>query len=83
MDIGFFNPGEICRAVEKSVVDHYVRKDFKEFSYLTVEPPEWAKWTTAIVTLLITFLISRWATINELGPGGDFGDFFLKRWSKH
>jgi hypothetical protein len=81
MDIGFFNPASICRVVEKSVVDHYVRKDFKEFSYLTVDPPEWAKWVTAIVTLLITFFISRWATINESGPGGSVRDFFSRKWT--
>lgn len=81
MDIGFFNPASICRVVEKSVVDHYVRKDFKEFSYLTVDPPEWAKWVTAIVTLLITFFISMWATINESGPGGSVRDFFSRKWT--
>ncbi len=81
MNIGFFNPASICRVVEKSVVDHYIRKDFKEFSYLTVDPPEWAKWVTAIVTLLITFFISRWATINESGPGGSVRDFFSRKWT--
>jgi hypothetical protein len=80
MNIGFFNPEAICRVVEKSVVGYYKRKDFKEFSYLTVEPPEWAKWVTAIVTALITFLISRWATINQSGPGGSFRDFFTREW---
>ncbi len=81
MGIGFFNPGAICKVVEKSVTDHYKRKDFKEFSYLSVEPPEWAKWVTAIVTALITFFVSRWATINEAGPGGTFQDFFNRKWT--
>jgi hypothetical protein len=64
------------------VIKEYKRKDFKEFSYLTVEPPEWAIWVTAIVTALITFFVSRWATINEAGSGDNsFSSFFHKKWN--
>ena len=64
MNIGTLDPTRICKSVEGVVINEYKRKDFREFSYLTVEPPEWAIWTTAIITALITFFISRWATMN-------------------
>lgn len=82
MKIGKFKPLEISEAVENSVVEHYVRKDFKEFSYLSVDPPTWTIWVTALITSLITILVSRWATLNEAGPGGNLSDFFTRRWSR-
>lgn len=83
MNIGTLDPMRICRAVEGVVVREYKRKDFKEFSYLTVEPPTWAFWVTAVVTALITFFVSRWATINESGPGNNSPQsFFEKRWDR-
>jgi hypothetical protein len=82
MKIGKFKPLEISEAVENSVVEHYVRKDFKEFSYLSVDPPTWTIWVTSLITSLITILVSRWATLNEAGPGGNLSDFFTRRWSR-
>jgi hypothetical protein len=83
MNIGTLDPMRICRAVEGVVIKEYKRKDFKEFSYLTVEPPEWAIWTTAIITALITFFISRWATMNEAEGGNtSFSAFFEKRYKR-
>lgn len=83
MNIGTLDPMRICRAVEGVVVREYKRKDFKEFSYLTVEPPTWAFWVTAIITALITFFVSRWATINESGPGNNsFSSFFERKWNR-
>lgn len=83
MNIGTLDPLRICRAVESVVIKEYKRKDFKEFSYLTVEPPAWAYWVTAIVTALTTFFLSRWATMNEAGPeNNSFGSFFDRKWNK-
>lgn len=80
MEVGTLDPLKICRAVEGVVLKEYKRKDFKEFSYLTVEPPAWAIWVTAIITALITFFISRWATMNEAGNGDNsFGSFFERK----
>lgn len=80
MEVGTLDPLKICRAVEGIVLKEYKRKDFKEFSYLTVEPPAWAIWITAIITALITFFISRWATMNEAGNGdSSFGSFFERK----
>jgi hypothetical protein len=43
----------------------YERKDFKEFDYLTIDPPKWAIITTYIATLLITVVVCFWAVNNE------------------
>ena len=86
MNIGTLDPMRICRAVEGVVLKEYKRKDFKEFSYLTVEPPTWAFWVTGIITTLITFFVSRWATQNEAGNGSNsFSSFFERKrpdWTK-
>lgn len=80
MGVGTLDPLKICRAVEGVVLKEYKRKDFREFSYLTVDPPAWAIWVTAIITALITFFISRWATMNEAGNGDNsFGSFFERK----
>jgi hypothetical protein len=80
MEIGKFDPVAISNRVEGVVRSKYKRKDFREFSYLTVDPPGWSIWVTAILTAIITFLISRWATINDIGneEGGN-GNFFDRR----
>ena len=43
----------------------YERKDFKEFDYVTVEPPTWAIIVTFILTIAITFGLCYWAVVNE------------------
>jgi len=49
-----FNPDSIANVTWRNVEKEWKRKDFKEFSYITVDPPGWAKWVTWIVTILIT-----------------------------
>lgn len=61
-----FNPENIAHSVWSQVEKEFKRKDFKEFSYITVEPPTWAKWVTFIVTLLITGGLCWWAVVNEI-----------------
>ncbi len=43
----------------------FVRRDFKEFNYLTVEPPMWAIVLTYLLTALINIGISWWIINNE------------------
>ena len=43
----------------------YERKDFKEFNYLTVDPPTWAIVTTFLVTILSTFGLCYWGVVNN------------------
>jgi len=43
----------------------FVRRDFKEFNYLTVEPPTWAVVLTYILTVLVNIGVCWWAIRNE------------------
>jgi len=43
----------------------FVRRDFKEFSYLTVEPPMWSILLTYFLTLLVNIGLSFWLVNNE------------------
>lgn len=49
--------------------EEFVRKQFADFSYLTVEPPLWAVITTYVVTLLVNIGLSWWLVINEFHEG--------------
>lgn len=63
--------------------EKFVRKHFKDFSYLTVDPPMWSIWTTYIITLLITAGCSVWSIFNQFNednPTGD-GGYGRRRWS--
>lgn len=80
MEVGKLDPVKICNRVESVVRAKYKRKNFEEFSYLTVDPPEWSIWVTAILTAIITFLLSRWATVNDMGNEGEGnGNFFDRK----
>jgi hypothetical protein len=43
----------------------FVRRDFKEFNYLTVEPPGWAVILTYFLTLAVNLGLSLWIIRNE------------------
>lgn len=45
--------------------EQFVRRDFTEFSYLTVEPPGWMIALTFFLTLLVNVVISFWIVKNE------------------
>ncbi len=66
-----FDPDSIARSVWSQVDKEFKRKDFKEFSYITVEPPTWSKWVTFIVTILITFGLCYWAIVNDIDHEDD------------
>ena len=50
------------------VSKHFVRRDFKEFDYLTVEPSTGAVVTVYIITLLMTVFCCVFAVQNEADP---------------
>jgi hypothetical protein len=75
-----FKPDYIAESVWTNVEREYKRKDFKEFSYVTVEPPTWAKWTTFFITLIITALVCWWAIVNEVDSEYDpIREYFRNR----
>lgn len=56
---------EIASFTQREIDKSFVRRDFKEFSYLTVEPPTWAVILTYILTILINIGLSFWIIENE------------------
>ena len=64
MQQGNFSFTGIQGVLEKNM-SKYERKDFKEFDYVTVEPPTWAIIVTFILTIAITFGLCYWAVVNE------------------
>jgi hypothetical protein len=71
-------------AAEKS----FIRKEFIDFNYLTVEPPAWAIITTYLITLLIAAGIGVWAVLNDLNEEDDpltnsIQDWWNERFGKY
>ena len=56
----------ITQVLVKDLKTNFIRKEFEDFSYLTVDPPFWAIITTYILTLLITVGMSYWAVNNDI-----------------
>jgi hypothetical protein len=61
-----FNAENIAHGVWVKTEKYYQRKNFKEFSYVTVEPPTWAIWVTFFVTIGISFGVCWWAINNQI-----------------
>lgn len=66
----------VANHVGQGVNDKWVRKHFKDFNYLTVEPPEWAIWTTYIVTVVLCIGLALWAVLNRADAGAGFEEVF-------
>jgi hypothetical protein len=62
----------IVNMMSKSVGQGFIRKDFHEFDYITVDPPTWAVALTFLLTLAINIGISYWVITNE------FNNFWKK-----
>ncbi len=59
---------ELGKAVDYAAVkidNGFVRKDFKQFDYLTVEPPMWAVLLTYILALIMNAGIAVWVIRNQ------------------
>lgn len=55
----------IADYTQKQVDKDFVRRSFKEFNYLTVEPPMWAVILTYLLTILINVGLSYWIIRND------------------
>lgn len=49
----------------KNIQATWVKKDFREFNYLTIDPPGWSIVVTYLVTLLMNIALSFWLVLNE------------------
>ena len=62
------NKLDLCKLadyIQPQINKQFIRKDFKEFDYLTVEPPTWAIVLTYILTIIINVGLSAWIIQNE------------------
>jgi hypothetical protein len=75
-----FNFVKIKEAIDKNM-PKYVKKDFKEFSYITVDPPTWAIVTTFLVTILTTAGLCWWAVANDYVADRDNVWKTITRWA--
>ena len=64
-NIDVFNPERVSEAINKNM-EGFERKDFKEFNYVTVDPPTWSIIVTYIVTILLTVGLCYWAVVNNI-----------------
>lgn len=60
-----FDPYKIFNILSVVSLKYYKARDFKEFSYVTVEPPTWEVIATYIITILITVGTIIWGYSNE------------------
>jgi len=66
-----FDASKLANSVWYNVDSEFKRKDFSEFSYISVDPPTWAKWVTFFVTLALTIWICYWAVVNDIDGSDD------------
>jgi len=58
--------GKALYEVLRRDLEGFQRKQFKEFSYITVDPPSWAITVTFLITIIITVAACYWAVVNDL-----------------
>jgi hypothetical protein len=64
------------------VMQHFERKEFSDFDYLTVAPPMWAVLLTFLLTLLVNAGLSAWIVANEHHEGRSRWDEPFGRWHR-
>lgn len=74
-----FNSKSLVDAISPSL-KNFKRKEFKEFSYITVDPPKWAIITTCILSLIITIGTCYWVATNEFEAGNSYRTRTNFRW---
>jgi hypothetical protein len=60
-----FSGKELYEVLRRDL-EGFQRKQFKEFSYITVDPPSWAITVTFLITIIITVAACYWAVVNDL-----------------
>lgn len=60
------NLQELGVYLQSNLAKKFKRREFKEFSYLKVEPPTWSIVMTYILTLLVNIGLSWWIIVNEI-----------------
>lgn len=63
-----FNVNHVIGVVEKQVSTNFKRRDFVEFSYISVEIPTWSKVVIWVIVTIVTIAIFVWNVTNEFLP---------------
>lgn len=67
------NLEKLVQGVVPQIQASFKRKHFKDFNYLTVEPPTWAILLTFLITIAVNLGVAYWVVNNDYG---DFSDRF-------
>lgn len=81
MEMETFQPDKIYNCLEKIVGQSDLHRSFKtEFSYLTVDIPNWALITIYIVTILISVGTAIWCVKNDIDKDGNSRRSYFNRY---
>ena len=58
--------GKALYEVLRRDLEGFQRKQFKEFNYITVDPPSWSITATFLITIIITVSACYWTVVNDL-----------------
>ena len=61
---------EILPLISKEIVENYTKKEWKKFSYISIDPPRWSYITLFIVMFITQGLFWIWAHVNEFTKEG-------------
>jgi hypothetical protein len=65
MALGVLDMDKIYSLIDSSIRTYFIKKDFKEFNYLSVDPPTYEIIITYILALLVTVGVNYWCYTNE------------------
>lgn len=80
-DMETLNLENIVDTVAPQIDKHWVRKEFADFDYLTIEPPTWAIFLTFFFTLSVNIGLSCWIIANEHEDG--YSNYSRQRTRRH
>jgi hypothetical protein len=69
--------------IEKAIPEKWVRKQFVDFSYLSVTPSGWAIFFVILILILVNFLYGYWVVMNEFEEGGSRYRRRYDPWSRY
>ncbi|MDR2190410.1 MAG: hypothetical protein LBP53_04405 [Candidatus Peribacteria bacterium] len=65
IDQNKLNLTQLADYLYRELSDKWIRKEFKDFSYLTIDPPGWAIWISFIVQICFNIGFSIWSVRND------------------
>jgi hypothetical protein len=68
MDMKVLDINKIVEFLQQSVVEEktVIRRDFRDFAYITIDPPKWVIIVTFLATIIVCAVVAVWAANNEI-----------------